>query len=127
VTRVSTVSTATDLGSAFVASLVAHDFDRIEKMLAAGIAFRKLTPGGFAEASGPEGALEWLRRFHGDTEEAELVTSRVEPVPGKLQIEYTIRGVEDGKREVSRQTVYAVVEDGQITAMDVLCTGRHPA
>ena len=123
----STVRTPTDLGATFIDSLVAHDFDRIEELLAPGIAFRKLTPGGFAEASGPQGALEWLRRFYGNTEQAELVTSRVEPVPGKLQIEYTIRGVKDGQLEISRQTVYAVVEDGQITAMDLLCTGNHPA
>jgi hypothetical protein len=123
----STIKTPTDLGATFIDSLVAHDFDRIEEMLAPEIAFRKLTPGGFAEASGPEGTLEWLRRFFGDTEDAELVTSRVEPAAGKLQIEYTIRGVEDGELGVSRQTVYAVVEDGRITAMDLLCTGTHPA
>ena len=122
----SSLTASTRVGDAFVESFADADFERIESLLAPDVAFRKLTPGGYAEATTVEGALEWFRNWRADVEDAELLAARVEPIGGKIQIEYTVRGVEDGMLQVFRQTAYATIEDGRIAAMDVLCSGSHP-
>jgi SnoaL-like protein len=120
-------SSATDPGATLVAALAERDFDRLTGALAPGVRMRALIPPGPVEVSGAEPAAAKFASWFGKAEELELVRSACDEVGDRLHICYRLRVKEPGGPwKVVEQHLFCALDDGRITALDLVCSGFRP-
>jgi hypothetical protein len=115
------------VGQAFLESLTAQDFDRLEALLTRQVRFRALVPPAVREAQTATEATSWLRRWFGDADELQVLQSAAELVFDRLYVRYRLRTHEtaNGWRVVEQQA-YCDVQDEQIVDIWLLCSGFRP-
>lgn len=117
-------SSATDPGATLVAALAERDFERLVGTLAPGVRLRALIPPGAIEVSGAEAAAAKFASWFGETEGLELVRSGSDEVGDRLHISYRLRVQKHGNPwKVVEQHLFCALDDGRITAVDLLCSG----
>jgi hypothetical protein len=120
-------SSATDPGARLVAALAERDFDRIAGALAPGVRMRALIPPGLVEASGGAAAAAKFASWFGETEGLELIRSASEKVGDRLHVSYRLRVKRPGDPwKVIEQHVICAIDEGRITAFDLVCSGFRP-
>jgi hypothetical protein len=120
-------SSATDPGAALVAALAARDFDRLAGVLAPDTRMRALIPPGPVELSGAEPAAARFASWFGDAEWLEVVRSGSHEVGDRLHVFYRFRVKRSGNpSEVIEQHLFCAVDEGNITALDLVCSGFRP-
>lgn len=120
-------SSVTDLGAMFVAALTERDFGRLTGILAPDVRMRALIPPGPLELSGAEPAAarfaSWFREANG----LELVHSGSDEVGDRLHVFYRLRVKRPGDPwKVIEQHLFCALDEGRITALDLLCSGFRP-
>jgi hypothetical protein len=125
----SDVQTSTmDLARQFIDSIVAHDWDRIATLFAPDAHFRAVVPNDnpFRDRVGPQEAADQIRRWFGDADVTELLSSTVEPMGDRVHIAYRIHEHEpDGWYRVEQQA-YITPGEGGIAFMNLVCSGFRP-
>ena len=117
-------SSATNPGATLVAALAERDFDRLADALAPGVRMRALIPPGLVEASGGEAAAAKFASWFGETEGLELVRSASDEVSDRLHVSYRLRVQKPGDPwKVVEQHLFCALDNGRITALDLLCSG----
>ena len=120
-------SSATDPGAALVAALAERDFGRLADTLAPDVRMRALIPPGPVEVSGREAASAKFASWFGETEGLELVRSARNKVSDRLHVSYRLRLQEPGDPwKVVEQHLFCALDNGRITALDLLCSGFRP-
>jgi hypothetical protein len=120
-------SSATDLGASLVAALAERDFGRLAGTLAPDVRLRALIPPGPVEVRGAEPAAARFASWFGEAEVLELVRSGSEEVGDRLHVFYRLRVKRPGDDwKVIEQHVFCALEDGNITAVDIVCSGFRP-
>jgi len=117
-------SSATDLP----AVLVARDWARLESMLAPDVRMRALIPSGPVELSGADAAAARFAAWLGDWTALQLVRSGSDEVGDRLHVFYRLRVQRPGDPwKVIEQHLFCTVDEGRITALDLVCSGFRSA
>lgn len=120
-------SSATDVGATLVAALAERDYDRLADTLARDVRMRALIPPGAIELSGEEPAAARFAAWFGSWEELELVASGSDEVGDRVHVFYRLRVKKPGEPwKVVEQHLFCDVDDGYITALDLVCSGFRP-
>jgi SnoaL-like domain len=120
-------SSATDLGDALVSALAERDFDRLAGTLAPGARMRALIPPGLVELSGAKPAAARFATWFGESERLELVQTGSDKIGDRLHVFYRLRVKRPGDSwKVIEQHLFCALEDGHITALDLVCSGFRP-
>ena len=121
------LSSATDLGAALVAALAHRDFGRLAGTLAPDVRMRALIPPGSVELSGAEPAAARFALWFGESNELELVHSGSDEVGDRLHVFYRLRvNRPGGPSKIVEQHLFCALDDGRITALDLVCSGFRP-
>lgn len=119
-------SSATDLGSSFVAALTEKDFGRLADTLAPDVCMRALIPPGPLEISGAGDAAARFTTWFGESE-IELVQARSTEIADRLHISYRLRVRRPGDPwKVVEQHLICAADEGRISALDLVCSGLRP-
>jgi hypothetical protein len=122
-----TFAAMSDAVERFLRALEARDYERLAECFTPTAKLRALVPSALREAEGPEAIVARFRIWIDDLAGYELLAADSEPVLGREHMRYRFRGVdpEDGLTE-SEQHGYAMVEDGRISALNLVCSGFQP-
>jgi TusA-related sulfurtransferase len=114
-------------GEDLVVALSDRDSERLEACFHPEVRMRALVPSGFQEL---EGALAVARRLNSwfvEAESIEVLEKNVYRVADRLHIRYRFRErYSDGESEIIEQNAYCDLREGQIVAIDLLCSGLRP-
>jgi hypothetical protein len=117
-------SSATDLGDALVAALAERDFDRLEGTLASDVRMRALIPSGPIDLLGANLAAARFATWFGESDGFELVHSGSDEVGDRLHVFYRLRVKRPGDPwKVIEQHFFCTLDEGRITALDLVCSG----
>ena len=120
-------SSATDLGARLVAAVTERAFGRLAGTLAPDVRMRALIPSGPVELSGAEPAAARFASWFGESNRLELVHSGSDEVGDRLHVFYRLRVKRPGDVwKVIEQHLLCVLDDGRITALDLVCSGFRP-
>jgi hypothetical protein len=120
-------SSATDLGTRLVAALAERDFPRLAETLVPDVRMRALIPPGPIELSGADTAAAKFSSWFADAEEFELIRSGSDTVADRLHVFYRLRVRKPGdQRKIVEQHLLCALDEGRITALDLVCTGFRP-
>lgn len=114
------------VGRAFLSALERRDFEALEACFEPEATFRALVPSGVREGSGRQQAVAWLRHWFGPADRFEVQRMGVDSVADCLHISYRIRLREEGVWYLIEQQAYCVAGDGQVQAMNLVCSGFRP-
>ena len=111
----------------FLAGLVSQDFARLGEALAPDVRLRALLPGGPREWTGAAAVIERFARWFGDTTQFESVESTAVEVGCRTHLRWRFRLQAERLGPgwfVVEQLAYGDADErGQITRLDVLCSG----
>jgi ketosteroid isomerase-like protein len=106
------------------AALVARDWVRLAGMLAPDVRMRALVPSGPVELAGADAAAARFATWFGDWAALELVRSGDDEVGDRLHLCYRLRVRRPGGPwKVVEQHLFCTVDEGRITALDLVCSG----
>jgi SnoaL-like domain len=115
------------LGRQFVEAVAARDWAGLRAWLAPTVAFRALVPNEadpFRDWKGPDDTIAQLQRWFDDSDVLELERHDVEGVADKTRVTYLFHGHDDNEGWYHiEQHAYFEVDDGQITRIDLVCSG----
>ena len=115
------------VGEQLVAAIGARDFEEIGRCLAPSVRFRALVPERVREHDNAVDTVERLQLWWSDADVFELVSSHVEELADRVALSYRIRCLEEGEWFLVEQQGYAVVEDGVVKDLSLVCSGFRPA
>jgi hypothetical protein len=120
-------SSATEPGDTLVAALAERDFERLAGTLAWDVRMRALIPPGPVELSGAESAAARFATWFGESDGLELVQSGSDEIGDRLHVFYRLRVKRPGEpRKVIEQHLFCALDEGHITALDLVCSGFRP-
>ncbi len=118
------------VAGAFLESLAAQDFKRLDDALTVDSALRALLPRGFMEWTGADVIAGQFARWFGDTEDFDLIEATVGDVAGRLHLHWRLRlraaRLGNGWFTVEQQAYADADASGRIARLDLLCTGYRP-
>lgn len=113
--------------SGLAEALVAGDFERLNTMLAADVRMRALIPPGPVELSGAAGAGAKFASWFGGSKALELVRTGSDEVGDRLHVFYRLRvNRGDDPSTIVEQHLFCSLDEGRITALDLVCSGFRP-
>ncbi len=105
-------------------AITVRDFDAITKVVSPTARFRFLIPPGPDEVTGGAEVAGRFRRWFGDAEAFEILAASVEELVDRVSVRYRFRLHEETEWKEGEQQIYVDVDDeGQIAALDLLCSG----
>jgi TusA-related sulfurtransferase len=119
--------TAAALGESVLEALARRDFDQLEALFAPHVRFRALVPPGVREGQTAREATDWLRRWFGEADTLQVLSSAADQIFDRLYLRYRLRlhDATHGWRVIEQQA-YCDVRDGRIADMWLLCSGFRP-
>lgn len=117
-----------DLGNRFAAAVAAKNSAALRAMFADSVDFRALTPKRTWEAGTPAAVVDevFLGVWFQSSDSMEIVGAAATRVGERHGFSYRLRGINGNGGFVIEQHAYAVVADGKITWMRLLCSGFQP-
>ena len=113
--------------SGFAGALVAGDFDCLTAMLAADVRMRALLPPGPVELCGATDAGAKFASWFGGAKSLELVRAGSDEVGDRLHVFYRLRvSRSDDSSSIVEQHLFCALDEGRITALDLVCSGFRP-
>jgi hypothetical protein len=110
-----------------VAALTERDFGRLAGTLAPDVRVRALIPSGPVELSGAEPAAAGFASWFGESDGLELVHAGSNEVGDRLHVFYRLRVKMPGDPwKVIEQHLFCALDEGRITALDLICSGFRP-
>jgi hypothetical protein len=120
-------SSVPDPASGLAGALVAGDFERLTELLAADVRMRALIPPGPVELSGAADAGAKFASWFGGAKSLELIRTGSDEVGDRLHIFYRLRvNRHDDPSRIVEQHLFCALDDGRITALDLVCSGFRP-
>ena len=114
-------------GEDFVVALSDRDSERLEACFHAEVRMRALVPSGFQEHRGSSAVVARLNSWFAEAESIQVLEKNVYRVADRLHIRYRFReSYSDGESEIIEQDAYCDLREGQIAAIDLLCSGHRP-
>ena len=113
-------------GERFLAAFDTQDFEQVQACFHPQVQFRALIPPGVCEAADAPGAAAHLRDWFGGADHLEILNAEVGANGDRLHLAYRLRVHDVDGWQLFEQQTYCRVQDRQIAAMDLLCSGPQP-
>lgn len=109
----------------FIAALALRDYDRLEASLGPHVRFRALTPGGLRERENARETVALIRSWFAEADTLEVLEGSASSVAERVRLRYRFRErYADGETEIIEQNAFCNLEDGRISALDLVCSGH---
>ncbi len=118
------VESAVAVVERLVEALAAQDFEAVAGCVSRECRVRAYTPNHVFGGFGPEIVAETFRNWVGSATDLAVVDSAIEPVLERVRLRYCIEVSEDGQRKRFEQMGYVQVENGEITDLAMVCSGK---
>jgi hypothetical protein len=118
---------ARSLGERYIDAIVDGDYDRLEELMAPAVRFRALIPRRTRKASSAADARHIVEGWFGESEDRVLQQASVDLVSDRLVFSFRMTLTEEGERNVVEQHVAAIVRDGRLDDIALVCSGSRPA
>ncbi len=113
-------------GEDFIIALSGRDAAKLEACLHDEVVMRALVPSGFQEHKGRPAVVARLNFWFEGAESIQVLEKHVYRVADRLHIRYRFRErYSDGESEIIEQDAYCDLREGQIAAIDLLCSGHR--
>jgi len=113
--------------SGLAGALVTGDFHRLTTMFVADVHMRALIPPGPVELSGAAAAAAKFASWFGGSKHLESVRTGSDEVGDRLHIFYRLRVKRsDDPTSIVEQHLFCSLDEGRITALDLVCSGFRP-
>jgi hypothetical protein len=113
--------------SGLAGALVVGDFERLTEMLAGDVRMRALIPPGPVELCGARAVGAKFASWFGGSKNLELVRTGSDDVGDRLHVFYRLRvSGSDHPSSVVEQHLFCTLDEGRITALDLVCSGFRP-
>ena len=114
-------------GEDFIIALSDRSSEGLEACLHPEVRMRALVPPGFQEHEGRSAVVARLNSWFETAESIQVLEKHVYRIADRLHIRYRFRErYSDGESEIIEQDAYCDLRDGQIAAIDLLCSGHRP-
>jgi ketosteroid isomerase-like protein len=120
------VSTAEDVGQAFVSALAAREFERAAALFHEDATLQAIPPSGYRERHGRSEIEAQLRHWLDYCHATRLAWSLVEPVGDRLHLAYRFDAERDGEPRLFEQHGFCELVDGRIASIRLICSGCRP-
>jgi len=119
---------ALELGRRLIDGIVAHDWSGIQDCFEPDARLRAVVPqeNPFRDRVGGQEAADQIRRWFGDADVTELVSSSVEPVGDRVHVAYRIHEHEPDGWYLVEQQAYIAPGDRGIAYLNLVCSGFRP-
>jgi hypothetical protein len=119
---------ALQLGRRLIDGIVAHDWAEIESCFEPDARLRAVVPkeNAFRDRVGGQEAADQIRRWFGEADVTELVSSSVEPMGDRVHISYRIHEHEPDGWYLVEQQAYITLGDQGIAYLNLVCSGFRP-
>lgn len=107
-------------------ALTGRDFPALEQVLAPTARLRALLPTETLEVAGREAIVTKLRAWFGESERFRVMASAVEPIADRHSVRYRFRLDRGGAEYLIEQHLFCTLDEGAITAIDLVCSGFMP-
>jgi hypothetical protein len=115
-----------EVGSRLLDALSQRDYDEVAACFSGDAKLRALVPSTVREDDGPE-AIQARYRFWWDgLDDFRLTETQAEPLADAVRIAYRVEAIDEGEPIVQEQVGYALVENGRITRLNLVCSGARP-
>ena len=116
--------TNTELAVAYLDAVVARDYERVGSFLADDFHLRDLSPPGFTDVPHSDAAMDGMRQMLDMFDTVRLADSEAYDIGTVTYLRARLHFVhpEKGERMLEQHHLLTIA-DGQITAIDELCTG----
>lgn len=122
-----TMSVEETTGEDFIVALADRDSKRLEACFHPDIRMRALVPSGFQEHRGSSVVAARFKSWFAEADSIQILEKDVDSIADRLRIRYRFRErYSDGESEIIEQNTYCELREGQIVALDLLCTGHRP-
>ena len=120
-------SSATDPAATLVTALADREFGRLTGTFTPDVRMRALIPPGCVELSGAESAAARFAAWFGESDALELVHAGSDEVGDRLHAFYRLRVKRLGDPwKIVEQHLFCALNEGRITALDLVCSGFRP-
>jgi hypothetical protein len=120
-------SSASDPAATLVEALAERDFRRLAGTLAREVRMRALIPPGCVEVSGAEPAAARFASWFRVADDLELVQAGSGEVGDRLHVFYRLRMRRPGEPwKILEQHLFCTLDDGCVSALDLVCSGLRP-
>ena len=110
----------------FAKAIAARDFDGLAWCLHPDVRFRALTPHHTFGLFGSDSAIATFEGWLNDVYHVELVSSEVAPIGDRVRVSYRFNVLAEEGWMVMEQQAYCAIEDGLVTDISLVCSGRRP-
>ena len=111
------------LATAIAAAVAGRDSVQLAAAVTDTVRLRALLPGGPVEEHGRDAVVARFGGWFGDMDTVDLVESAGEAVADRLLIHYRLDVARRGTRWACTQTSVCKTDNGQLAAIDLLCSG----
>ena len=119
---------ALQLGRRLIDGIVAHDWAAIADCFEPDARLRAVVPqeNPFRDRVGAQEAADQIRRWFGDADVTELVSSSVEPMGDRVHVAYRIHEHEPDGWYLVEQQAFITPGEGGIAFLNLVCSGFRP-
>jgi len=121
-----TTSSTVEVTRRFLDAVAERDYTGMRACLANDARLRALVPTRLREDEGADAVVARFRFWWDDIEDFQLIEASADDVADRTHLRYRIGGRDEGVESVMEQHAYAKVEEGRITALDLVCSGWRP-
>jgi TusA-related sulfurtransferase len=114
---------ALEVGTAFLDALASREYTAARSLVAEDVRFRILAPPGLMTEADAEGTIGRFSGWFGGADQFQVEGSSSDEVEGRAAITYRFRLHDADGWQLVEQHLMLDVEDGRITAIDLLCSG----
>jgi ketosteroid isomerase-like protein len=122
-----TTNSAGEVTRRFLDAIAERDYAGMRACLADDTRLRALVPTRLRDEEGADAVVERFRFWWDDIEDFHLIEGDADDMADRTHLRYRIGGRDEGVESVMEQHAYATVEDGRITALNLVCSGWRPA
>jgi TusA-related sulfurtransferase len=116
-----------DVAAAFLDALTAREFTAARAVLADEVRFRMLVPIGLMTDEGADATIGWFRSWFAKADPFQVESSSTEEIEGRAAVTYRLRlHTANGWQLIEQHLMLDVGADGQVEAIDLLCSGFRP-
>jgi len=113
------------IAEAFLGAFSRRDWEAVAGCFDPEAHFRAVVPNErpFRDRTGSQEAAEQLRKWFGDGDHFEVISSTVEPVVDRVRVAYRVRYHDEDGWQLVEQQAYLTIGESGIRYMNLVCSG----
>lgn len=115
-----------EIGERWARAIKTKQFVCIADLCQRGIRSRLMWPDGYATLESADDLAARMGEWYAESDPIEIQGLQVEPIGDKVSISYRFTLREQGKWLEVEQQIFAILQDGLLSQLDLMCSGFRP-